>query len=67
MVYKLDAQFEKRFEEFKDRNEEDLRQIKIKLDALWDFRAYLLGASFIISGICSLFVTAVVLFFENKH
>ncbi len=62
-----DVQFEKRFEEFMKRTEQDLAQIKDQVNSLWNFKMLVLGASCTISALCSALVAVVYLYFDYKH
>lgn len=59
-------QFEKRFEDFMERTDSDLAEIKIKVTSLWNFKMLLLGASLTISVLCSALVSVIYLWFDFK-
>lgn len=63
----LDKQFEKRFEEFVDRTDQDLAEIKSRVNSLWNFKMLILGASAAISTLSSALITVLYLYFGIKH
>lgn len=63
----LDKQFEKRFEEFVDRTDQDLMEIKSRVNSLWNFKMLILGASAAISTLSSALITVLYLYFGLKH
>jgi hypothetical protein len=44
---------EKRFEDFMNRTEDDLKYIRDKVDTLWDFRILMIGGSIVVSTLIS--------------
>lgn len=61
-----DDQFIRRFEDFCQRTEKDFDEVKERLQELWDTRSRAHGGFIVISGLVSLLVTCLVLYFE-KH
>lgn len=59
----IDTQFEKRFEEFVDRTERDFDDIKTRLDELYGFKLKMVGASIVLSTMCSILVSVVYIYF----
>lgn len=43
----------KRFEDFMKRTEDDLDYIRLRVDKLWDFRAFMIGGSIVVSTLIS--------------
>lgn len=60
------AELAGRLEYFRLRTEQDLEGIKLRLDKLWDFRIFLLGASITVSMICSTLITLASIYFGAR-
>ncbi len=67
MNIKVDIQFEKRFEKFMETTENDLAEIKGKVQSLWNFKMLLMGASLAISTLSSALVSVIYIYFNYKH
>lgn len=59
----VDRQFEKRIEDFMERTENDLEEIKKKVNSLWNFKMLILGASLAISTLSSALISVLYLYF----
>lgn len=63
----INVQFEKRFEEFMQRTETDLKEIKSRVNSLWNFKMLILGASLAVSTVASALISIAYLYFDTKH
>lgn len=59
----IDRQFERRFEEFAGRVEQDLVEIKKRVNSLWNFKMLVLGASLAISTLSSALISVLYIYF----
>lgn len=55
-----------KLEYFRERTERDLGDIRMRLDKLWDFRIFLLGASITVSIVCSCIISVASIYFGVK-
>lgn len=62
----MDQRFIEKFEYFIERTDQDLSEIKVKVNSLWNFKMLLLGASMTISLLASALVSVMYLYFETK-
>lgn len=62
-----DRQFEKRIEDFMERTERDLDEIKTRVNSLWNFKMLILGASLAISTLSSALISIIYLYYDVKH
>lgn len=67
MNLNVNVQFEKRFEEFMTRTEEDLKEIRTKVNSLWNFKMLVLGASLAISTLSSALISVLYIYFGVHH
>lgn len=63
----IDRQFERRFEEFAGRVEQDLVEIKKRVNSLWNFKMLVLGASLAISTLSSALISVLYIYFGIHH
>jgi hypothetical protein len=59
----IDQQFEKRFEEFVERTDADLAQIKYQVNSLWNFKMLILGASLAVSTLSSALISVLYIYY----
>ena len=57
-------QFEKRFEDFMQRMEEDLDEIKVRVNSLWNFKMLILGASLAVSTLSSALISVLYIYYK---
>jgi len=60
----VNSQFEKRFEDFMQRTEEDLDEIKARVNSLWNFKMLILGASLAVSTLSSALISVLYLYYR---
>jgi len=59
----INSQFEKRFEEFAERTEKDLADIKVRVNSLWNFKMLILGASLAVSTLSSALISVLYIYY----
>jgi hypothetical protein len=54
---------DEKFLYFMERTEKDLEHIRTKVDALWDFKAMIIGGAAVVSIVCSALVSIAFIMF----